>query len=89
MIPEQLEILVDPGQMQDVARRLLDAARAAGHDVAVVRTVDGGFSVPADVAAAVFPPEPPPPTNPRRTDAAEDKGVVGEQPRRRRGGGAR
>lgn len=84
---EWVHIIVDSDDMQDVARTLLDAARAAGHDPAVVRTADGGFSVPAVVAAAAFPPEPPPPTNPRRTDAAEDKGPVGDQPSRRRRGG--
>lgn len=83
---EWVHIIVDSDDMQDVARTLLAAAQASGHDPAVVRTADGGFSVPAEVAVAAFPPEPPPPTNPRRTDTAENKGTVGEQPRRRRGG---
>jgi hypothetical protein len=42
---------------QEAARRVLDAAVAAGYDEHVVRTGDDGYYVPADVVDKLYPPK--------------------------------
>lgn len=55
------------GLTKENARRLLDRARELHLPTSVVRTVDGGFIVPAVVAEDPAPPEPAPAPKAKRT----------------------